>query len=408
MTTFKEGDWVRCVDNTLATGLLKLGAVYRVRKANSIYVYVDENPTGGMSHRRFEPWTPKVGERVTTNGNTSVNIEEHWNRCFSRGNGCITGGALVVASVENGVRSNVGLSNKVGQAYFYMPSNTLQPAEPLPVAAEAQPAAQAAPAAPAQLTIQAGKFYKTRDGRKVGPMKKTDLGDYRDDSRSVTSQCWSKVGTFIEGCVSNLDLIAEWPADATNVAATVDALDEEYGPVVAVADVPVAKPKFKVGDRVLVTCNKTNGGYPIDEYIIGKVYNVTAIVADLNGNDAALLNGHSQYLKRNQFTLVESAIVCLIDNSHPLPATRPRLHDSVEAADKEAARLAGVHRGQEFGVFAMTGAPHKVEKTYEHEWQRLAANGETAQARQKLQDISGLTGADSSTCIQRFVAKLAA
>lgn len=81
------------------------------------------------------------------------------------------------------------------------------------------------------LTIQAGKFYKTRDGRKVGPMKRasgcpnwpwaaTNYHDYcRDD------------GSTYDGVKRELqnDLVAEWEEPAA---------------------VAVATAAFKVGDRV--------------------------------------------------------------------------------------------------------------------------------------------------------------
>lgn len=57
------------------------------------------------------------------------------------------------------------------------------------------------------MKIEAGKFYKTRDGRKVGPMR--SFGSFycwaTDDGKR-----WTTKGHFIDGEVRPEDLIAEW------------------------------------------------------------------------------------------------------------------------------------------------------------------------------------------------------
>lgn len=64
---------------------------------------------------------------------------------------------------------------------------------------------------PATLTIGAGRYYKTRDGRKVGPMVKGSLDvQLYDEAKSVTSYGWYPDGSFICGAMSTIDLIAEW------------------------------------------------------------------------------------------------------------------------------------------------------------------------------------------------------
>lgn len=68
---------------------------------------------------------------------------------------------------------------------------------------------------PAALTIQAGRYYRTRDGRKVGPMRETLYGQWVDTKRTITSYGWSDNGTFIAGATSRLDLIAEWVDEPT-------------------------------------------------------------------------------------------------------------------------------------------------------------------------------------------------
>lgn len=84
----------------------------------------------------------------------------------------------------------------------------------------------AAPAA-ATLTVKAGRYYKTRDGRKVGPLRDDwDIGPnrYHVTEGILTGQLWSISGKT-PSCESE-DLVAEW------------------------VDEPVAAHKFKVGDRV--------------------------------------------------------------------------------------------------------------------------------------------------------------
>lgn len=67
------------------------------------------------------------------------------------------------------------------------------------------------------MRIQEGAFYHTRDGRKVGPMVKATFVDFDgyplttsqfwDKSRSITGLAWHANGSFIECCMSPLDLI---------------------------------------------------------------------------------------------------------------------------------------------------------------------------------------------------------
>lgn len=81
-----------------------------------------------MGEQRF-----KVGDRVTNNDTTHVDVKEHWNKYFRRSQGDIIDGALVVASVsERATGSNIGLSNKAGRSFFYMPASTLKSADPEP------------------------------------------------------------------------------------------------------------------------------------------------------------------------------------------------------------------------------------------------------------------------------------
>lgn len=86
------------------------------------------------------------------------------------------------------------------------------------------------------MQIEAGKFYRTRDGRKVGPMREDpnysprpfDVDSYFPAPLGRT--LWTRDGESDEG--SNLDLVAEWldPVDLTALTTPFGLLDEVYGP----------------------------------------------------------------------------------------------------------------------------------------------------------------------------------
>lgn len=212
---------------------------------------------------------------------------------------------------------------------------------------------------PATITIQAGRYYKTRDGRKVGPMGKSVFADaFYDKARRITSQSWYSDGAFFKGATSKFDLIAEW-------------IDEPAARTVAVAATAgndnAAPAKFKVGDRVLnrevpeagvgiVEIVKPEGGYTV------------------NYKDAWYGRCHDddKHLVAVP-TPTNPAIVCLLEDGQPRPSTTPHVHSNRASAEKEAGRLAGKHPGKEFGVYELVHR-HREEPVYKHEWQRLAVD----------------------------------
>lgn len=157
------------------------------------------------------------------------------------------------------------------------------------------------------LQIEAGKYYRTRDGRKVGPMEKWALGGWHVAEGSFSGGLWKSDGTaWYNGSSDSPDLIAEW----------------------------------------------------VDEPI-------------------------------TETTPIKSpSIVARIDNGQPMPAARPLVHDTKEGAEKEAKRLSEKHRGKEFGVFTLI-AKHQTEAVYDHEWQRLAANGNKIGAIKAIRELTG-------------------
>lgn len=58
-----------------------------------------------------------------------------------------------------------------------------------------------------ELKIQSGRYYRTRDGRKVGPM--TDRGK-RWNWKCPLGRLWMDNGRYEDWGLSDLDLIAEW------------------------------------------------------------------------------------------------------------------------------------------------------------------------------------------------------
>lgn len=66
------------------------------------------------------------------------------------------------------------------------------------------------------IKLEAGKFYRTRDGRKVGPMRKWDFEPGLFDCADMDGEYWSENGFNADGPDGGIigdreiDLIAEW------------------------------------------------------------------------------------------------------------------------------------------------------------------------------------------------------
>jgi hypothetical protein len=170
-------------------------------------------------------WQPKVGDRVRF----TDKCDAFW--WFGPHTGHKEG-AVSGPSSYPGYQFEVKIDGEDHPAHVDM-----RHIEPLPVAAEAQPAA---------LNIEAGKFYRTRDGRKAGPAEARDPDDYDtypwrvpvddDDGHYVYTDDGKYNVAF--GSTRH-DLIAEWvdePAAKATVGAQVDTIAEEYGPVVAASN----------------------------------------------------------------------------------------------------------------------------------------------------------------------------
>ena len=144
----------------------------------------------------------------------------------------------------------------------------------------------------ADLTIETGKFYRTRDGRKVGPMRRYSGGWlYETDDHG---RMWRDDGMryYEESRGGGSDLIAEWvdePASNDN-----------------------AEPQ-----KASAPCALRNVTISFDP------------------------------------APTQPAIVALIENGQPKPSEQPKVHQSEQSATDEAERLAVKYPGQKFGVFVL-------------------------------------------------------
>ena len=86
------------------------------------------------------------------------------------------------------------------------------------------------------MKIEAGKYYRTRDGQKVGPMRLNTTGGYTGShpwrgEGTISADCWQTNGSWHgkAGCQTEHDLIAEWTdaPDLTALTAPFGLLDRE-------------------------------------------------------------------------------------------------------------------------------------------------------------------------------------
>lgn len=373
MGKFKVGDRVRLTEDYakwVAGTESEIEQILAGDSGDDDLIYTDT--VRGAFARRFEmvpaataAWTPKVGDRVRFTTTEPSYGAEH------------TTGTVVAERVRQNADGTVDVfvGNYPGEPSDYNQIVRLSDIEPLPVAAEAQPAA---------LTIEAGKFYKTRDGRKVGPVT---VDEFKIVSSPEFRNHWYDNGlSYLDGTQSDTDLIALWEQPAVAVAASND---------------NAAPAKFKVGDRVKITATD----WP--EYIsIGEVLKVVKV--DDDGFYPLSRDGHDWlYFYFSEGVPAGShpptAIVALIENGQPKPATRPYVHTSQEAAAKEADRLASVHKGQQFGVYVLTTTSQEPAPTYGHEWQRLAVAGRRIDAIKELRSVTGMQLKSAKDVVEHFI-----
>lgn len=93
------------------------------------------------------------------------------------------------------------------------------------------------------INIEAGKFYKTRDGRKVGPMVDAGGDDWPFYSDGTDgAPCWKRSGEISHKNVCMpLDLISEWPAETPSPVRSVtrtEIVPGVYGRLRVIDDAP--------------------------------------------------------------------------------------------------------------------------------------------------------------------------
>lgn len=228
------GDRVRCTRDHDPGNQFTADKEYTVRYVTneSIGVVADDNGTqNGWASEYFElvtepathEWKPKVGDRVR--------VVKHRNWFGDVLNYIEPGSEVELTGLLDGGDFEV----PEGETWTAFTTNTQywirsDDLEPLPVAAEEQGAGG--------LRIVVGRYYRTRDGRKVGPMR--DYGHSTNLSGPVSgddyNRCYNPDGTHEFG-ETNIDLVAEWAGPE---------------PVAVASATATPAGKFKVGDRVRV------------------------------------------------------------------------------------------------------------------------------------------------------------
>lgn len=237
----------------------------------------------------------KVGDRVVPSRRAGTELVEHWNEYWRDSEGEYEGAFYVTVVRANG---DIHYSNKPGGQGPIIPAICMKPAP---------------------LKLEAGKYYRTRNGKRVGPLIAGRMAHlFGAHGYSLDSE-WYEDGSRSSSGETDLDIVAEWPSDSDDT---------------------------------------TNG-----------VWRSTSFFLDVPDTTTP-------------------CIVALIENGQPKPATHPYVHPSRNKAEAEAARLARKHKGREFGVYELVVT--KQERP-EHEWQRLALDGQTINAVKKLREIAGMS-----------------
>lgn len=362
MGKFKKGDWVRrTVGSSIATlnGSHEAGFVGQVADVVEDYGQCLDFTNGHRGYAdKYEPWRPKVGERVR------VIYGHRWN-----GEGelvKVSDFDCFIVLMKSGERS--------GREGGFM----IKDLEPI-----------LTPEQPATLKIKAGRFYKTRDGRKVGPMSAwhgLGSGEYHwtnvDDPEK--GRLWREDGTSGR-LMPEHDLIAEWIDEPVAKASTTKPSNDN------------ATPKFKVGDMIRHKTLKYEGVVEavLNEETVRTHWTKEGWGANDPVEDIELINTTP--------TPTTTTIVALIENGQPKPSSTPHVHTSADAAEKEAKRLAAKYKGQKFGVFKLT-TTHEEARVYEHEWQNMAAMGLKSDAISSLKTQAGITTDQARRIVYAFAA----
>lgn len=205
MGKFKVGDRVkRTKPSEWSWQFGELGKEYTVLDVphETSIVVIEGQP--GATSSCFElvapAWAPKVGDRVVVTYGYGWNGEAIVKNAGTPTNILVTMAGVIFANEDGGFH--------------------VKHLQPLPT-----------------LTIEAGRYYKTRDGRKVGPMYEYDSDPCFGSSELFAGGLWHTDGSaWFRDASDSPNLIALWEEPAATAAvvsttgAQVDALAEEYGP----------------------------------------------------------------------------------------------------------------------------------------------------------------------------------
>jgi hypothetical protein len=384
MGKFEKGQYVRVLHTDYAE-VLAVGDTFKVGEAYGHGAEPEgENKDLFFLNHELEQWVPKVGERVTV---SASDVLAHWNAYWAETAGVrLNKDDLVyvtqVTPNYSAGKAGIKIAVKAGGKGPIWTVDRFSPAL-------------------ATLTIEAGKFYKTRDGRKVGPVTHNGYGVY--GAPGFGGAKWYATGrSYSDEKTLPSDLVAEW-VDEPKAGNDNVGIGSLIGKTVTVK---IDKSKFNVGDRV----NKTDWqSYSPKGYVVTKVASDGLWLDPGNGMAPVRYK-----LPDDEFWLVPAkpatkpAIVCLIENGQPKPSDRPHIHADEAKAGKEAARLAGVYKGKEFGVFVLTSSTSQPAPVYKHEWQRQAAAGNKISAIKELRAANDLTLKGAKDAVEHWLDFIAA
>lgn len=379
MGEFKKGDFVRRTSGSslhTSSGHHEAGFVGQVsdvkfRGGTNDIIFT--NGHEGIA-QNYEPWQPRVGERVRYSGKSKCYSEKEL--VGLEGVVTETGDRQAVVKWDKAIVDGI----RTGGAKY------IENIEPI--------LSTTTPEQPATLKIEAGKFYKTRDGRKVGPMR--DTGGTSDHWTTTKTEIglpyWHDDGAHWSGRTNPADLIAEWIDEPAAKARTATASNDN------------TQPKFNVGDVV----KRSNGFMPHQRLRITKVdgdrYSVEWLVGGPGSIDTWRGYEFELVTPAATPTTTTTTIVALIENGQPKPSSTPHVHTSTGAAEKEAKRLAGKYKGQQFGVFTLTTTHEEAAPVYDHKWQNLAALGLKIDAIKELRSITGMGLKPAKDAVEYFLA----
>lgn len=231
------------------------------------------------------------------------------------------------------------------------------------------------------LKIEAGKFYKTRDGRKVGPAFIVGSCAVFGNGSNYASAVWADDGRSSHRddklSLKDNDIIAEWIGDP-----------------VAKPSNDNAQPKFKVGDLIRHKTLKFEG--VVKEVVDQRTVRTHWTKEGWGATDP--IDG----IELITPTTPTTAIVALIENGLPKPSSTPHVHASTGAAEKEAERLAAKYKGKQFGVFTLATTHEEAAPVYDHKWQNMAALGLKIDAIKELRAVAGLDLLSAKRAVEAF------